>query len=250
MASGLEQFVGNHYALRMKQTLSRAPRVLAAGDAALTIEFGSTIDPASNARVVACARVVEGLSIPGVVEIVPTYRSLTVYFDPIAIDSAWLAERLEALARSVPADALRSSRTVEIPVLYGGEYGPDLPDVAAFAKRRIEDVIALHGSVTYRVYMLGFSPGFPYMGQVPDEIAMPRLGSPRMRVPAGSVGIAGSQTGIYPIESPGGWRLIGRTPLRLYDPNRPTPFLLKPEDCVRLVAIDRQEYDRLSQENG
>ncbi len=270
--------------------MARYPRVLMAGDGALTIEFGSTIDPEINDRVMACSRAVDRLSLSGLLDIVPTYRSVTVYVDPLKIDIVSLAERLQALTLSPAPSTSRRSRAVkgpslgkraglgqlgvggcnrarggrvnlgkspsrrarggrvrliEIPVLYGGEYGPDLPAVAAFAKRSIEDVIALHISVEYRVYMLGFSPGFSYMGLVPDEIAMPRLAAPRAKVPAGSVGIAGSQTGIYPIETPGGWRLIGRTPLRLYDPNRARPFLLEPEDRVRFVRIDRAEYDRL-----
>jgi inhibitor of KinA len=222
------------------------PRVLAAGDAALTIEFGSTIDPEINDRVMAFSRVVDRLFLSGVIDVVPTYRSVTVYVDPMRIDVVSLAECLKALAESLPPTTPRRSRMMKIPVLYGGEHGPDLAAVAAFAGRSVEDVIALHVSVDYRVYMLGFSPGFPYMGRIPDEIAMPRLATPRAKVPAGSVGIAGSQTGIYPLESPGGWRLIGRTPLRLYDPSRPKPFLLEPEDRVRFVLVDQDEYARLS----
>jgi inhibitor of KinA len=244
------------------------PRVLMAGDGALTIEFGSTIDPEINDRVMACSQAVDRLSLSGLLDIVPTYRSVTVYLDPLKIDIVSLAERIQALAVSLAPHTRQSGpgkraglgqlgaggckddrggrvRLIEIPVLYGEEYGLDLPAVAAFAKRSIEDVIALHMSVEYRVYMLGFSPGFPYMGKIPDEIALPRLAAPRAKVPAGSVAIAGSQTSIYPIESPGGWRLIGRTPLRLYDPNRARPFLLEPEDRVRFVPITRRRYDDL-----
>jgi inhibitor of KinA len=228
----------------------RYPRVLMAGDGALTIEFGSTIDPEINDRVMACSRAVNRLSLSGLLDIVPTYRSVTVYVDPLKIDIVSLADRLQALTLSPAPSTSRRSRLKEIPVLYGEEYGPDLPTVAAFAKCSIEDVVRLHISVEYRVYMLGFTPGFPYMGKIPDEIAMPRLAAPRAKVPAGSVGIAGSQTGIYPIETPGGWRLIGRTPLRLYDPNRARPFLLEPEDRVRFVRIDRAEYDRLVREES
>ena len=234
----------------MKKRGLCAPRVLTAGDAAVTIEFGSSIDPSINARVHAFARAAETASLPGVIEIVPTFRSVTIYFDPGTADAPALLERLETLARSFPPDMATPSRIVDIPVLYDTECGPDLPDVAAFAKRSVNEVIALHASVTYRVYMLGFSPGFPYLGRVPDAIAMPRLAVPRMHVPAGTVGIAGSQTGIYSIESPGGWRLIGRTPFRVYAPHRPTPFLLNPADGVRFVAIDREEYDRRCQEES
>lgn len=226
--------------------MSPFPRVLAAGDAALTVEFGNAIDPAIHDRVLAFAHAMEGLSWEGLIEAVPAYRSATVYFDPSKIDADHLAERLKALAQVLLPTSVHTPRLVEIPVVYGGECGPDLSDVAAFAGVLPEEAAALHASVEYRVYMLGFSPGFPYMGRVPDSLAMPRLATPRAKVPSGSVGIAGSQTGIYPLESPGGWRVIGRTPLRLYDLNRADPFLLAPGDCVRFVIIDRQEFDRLA----
>ena len=222
------------------------PRVLAAGDAAVTIEFGETVAPEINDRVRIFAQAVEGLRLGGLIEIVPTYRSATVYFDPVVIEISPLAERLLALAKSLPPPNPCPSRLVDIPVAYGGEFGPDLADVTSFARLSIEETIALHTSVEYRVYMLGFSPGFPYLGPVPDAIAMPRLPTPRAKVPAGSVGIAGTQTGIYPLDTPGGWRVIGRTPLRLYDQARPKPFLLEPGDSVRFVRIDRQEFERLA----
>ena len=221
------------------------PRVLPAGDSCLTIEFGDEIDSVINDRVLACARAVEGLSFPGVIEVVPTYRSLAVYFDPTHTDVHVLQERLAERACALPRRMRRVGRTVTIPVVYGGEFGPDLPDLAASAKLSQEKVIALHTSVDYRVYMLGFSPGFPYLGNVPEKIAAPRLAEPRLKVPAGSVGIAGTQTGIYPQESPGGWRLIGRTPVRLYDPNRTKPFLLEAGNRVRFARISEEEYERL-----
>lgn len=222
------------------------PRVLPAGDAAMTVEFEETIDPGINDRVLAFARGVERLALPGVIETVPTYRSATVYFDPILVDAGSLAERLKALAEALPPPPSQVRRTVQIPVVYGGESGPDLADVAAFARLSVEEAIALHASVCYRVYLLGFVPGFPYMGPVPDALAMPRLAEPRARVPAGSVGIAGSQTGIYPIESPGGWRLIGRTPLRMYDKSRLQPFLLEAGDWVQFLPIGREEFERMA----
>jgi len=222
------------------------PRVLAAGDAAVTVEFGETIAPEINDRVRVFAQAVEGLKLEGLMEIVPTYRSATVYFYPVSIEADQLAERLLALAKSLPPLNPCPSRLVDIPVAYGGEFGPDLADVTSFARLSIEETIALHASVEYRVYMLGFSPGFPYLGPVPDAIAMPRLPTPRAKVLAGSVGIAGPQTGIYPLDTPGGWRVIGRTPLKLYDQARPKPFLLEPGDSVRFVRIDRQEFERLA----
>jgi inhibitor of KinA len=177
--------------------------------------------------------------------VVPTYRSATVYVDPLTVELGPLTERLRVLAEGAPMRPAAPARTIEIPVAYGGECGPDLSAVAAFAGLSVEEAVALHHSVAYRCYMLGFSPGFPYLGRVPEAIAMPRLSEPRARVPAGSVGIAGSQTGIYPHDSPGGWRLIGRTPLRLYDPGRTEPFLIRAGDQIRFVPIDRQTYDQM-----
>jgi KipI family sensor histidine kinase inhibitor len=196
----------------------------------------------------ALAAAVDGAVIIGVYDVVPTFCSVTVHFDPIKAEPEQLKRRLLDLATRTPSHAPIFPQTVTVPVLYGGEEGPDLADLADIAEAvelTSEQLIALHTSVEYRVYMLGFSPGFPYLGTVPDRIAVPRLDRPRQKVPAGSVGIAGNQTGIYPQESPGGWRLIGRTPLNFFDPNRPDPFLLKPGDRVNFVAIAQGEFDRL-----
>jgi KipI family sensor histidine kinase inhibitor len=227
-------------------TIPPVPRIVPAGDAAVTFEFGETIDPVINDRVIAFVRSVDRLALPGIVETVPTYRSATIYFDPAADHLDRLIARLMMEAHAAGPSSLKPRR-VDIPVLYGGEWGPDLEDVAAFGKVSIDEAVALHISVEYRVYMLGFSPGFPYMGSIPETIAMPRLPTPRLHVPAGSVGIAGSQTGIYPTDGPGGWRLIGRTPLRLYDSNRAKPFLFEQGDRVRFVSVERQEFDRISE---
>lgn len=224
--------------------------MLPAGDAALTVEFGDSIAPEINDRVLAFAQVVDVLRPDerrGIIEVVPTYRSATVYFDPLAADGRLLAERLRTLAETLPPRRATKPRTVEIPVIYGEAFGPDLAEVAAHAGLPVEEAIRLHASVEYRCYMLGFSPGFPYLSPVPDALAMSRLAEPRASVPAGSVGIAGLQTGVYPIESPGGWRLIGRTPLRLYDPGRTQPFLIEAGDAVRFVAISRSEFERYQQ---
>ena len=225
------------------------PRALPAGDSGWTIEFGDAIEPALNARTIAFARAVEALRFPGVSDIVPTYRSATIYFDPLAVDPLPFRQRLLSLAETTTGTTAGAMRTVIIPVLYGWTEGPDLEELAASAQLSIPEVIARHISVEYRVYMLGFSPGFPYMGVVPASIAAPRLAEPRQHVPAGSVGIAGSQTGIYPQDSPGGWRLIGRTPVRVYDPTHARPFLFEPGDGVWFVEIDRREFDRLSAQN-
>jgi|SRR5690349_13107823 len=222
-------------------------RILSLGDAALTIEFGQEIDPAVNTRVIAFAETVRAQAWEGVLDVVPTFRSVTIHVDPLCVDLDTLTNWLLQLPKTAH-HGMPSGKQHRIPVLYGGEGGPDLHDVAAFAKLSAADVISLHASVLYRVYMLGFSPGFPYLGLVPEPLAMPRLPTPRITVPAGSVGIAGTQTGIYPISTPGGWRLIGRTPIALYRPHSATPFLLNPGDLVRFEPIEQPEFDRLRRE--
>ena len=224
------------------------PRLVPAGDSAWTVEFEETIDPFVNDQVLAFARAVERLSVRGLIEVVPTYRSAMVYFDPIRTDARSLGDRLLRLAVIRRGRRSRERPARLIPVLYGGDCGPDLLDLASNAGLSPDQAVALHTSVEYRVYMLGFSPGFPYLGTVPAAIAMARLSNPRPTVPAGSVGIAGSQTGIYPQATPGGWRLIGRTPLQLYNPSQPDPFLFQAGDRVRFVAIDQLEFDRLTNE--
>lgn len=220
-------------------------RFLALGDAALTVEFGRHIHPAVNARVIAFADIIRAQRWDDVLDVVPTYRSLTVHVDPRRVELDTVIARLRrlAVAHSLAAPASQAAHT--IPVLYGGRCGPDLEDVAAFAQLSIPDAIRLHSSVSYRVYMLGFSPGFPYLGTVPAPLAMPRLATPRTSVPAGSVAIAGPQTGIYPMSTPGGWRLIGRTPVELYRPGASTPFLLNPGDSVRFVPIAPEDFREL-----
>ena len=224
--------------------MSTAYRIVPAGDSALVVEFEERIDPAVNAKTIACAEAIQAAAIAGVRDVVPTYRSVAVYFDPLRTDTDALLERIAHDAEtSVPA-ARAAQAPIRIPVCYGGDLGPDLPQVAAFANLPEDEVIRLHGSATYRVFMLGFVPGFAYLGLVDQRIAMPRHATPRVRVPLGSVGIAGVQTGIYPAETPGGWQLIGRTPVRPFDPSRAEPFLMKAGDAVEFYAIDRAEYDR------
>jgi inhibitor of KinA len=218
-------------------------RVVAAGDSAIVVEFEERIDPRVNAQTIAFAEAIQASNLPGVRDVVPTYRSTAVYFDPLRTDSVALMATIEREAvRPVPEQAAAAA-PVRIPVCYGGELGPDLEDVAAFAKADQAEVVRLHTSTTYRVFMLGFVPGFAYLGIVDARIAMARRSTPRVRVPPGSVGIAGVQTGIYPSETPGGWQLIGRTPLKPFDPSRPDPFVMKAGDAVQFYPIDRDEYD-------
>jgi KipI family sensor histidine kinase inhibitor len=218
-----------------------APRLLPAGECALVVEYGDTIDADINARVRALAAVLDREAPAGMVETVPTYRSLMIHYDP-AVLPADAVERLvrDADAR-VPTCALPAPRVIEVPTVYGGEDGPDLDEVAARAGLRADEVVALHAGTDYLVYMMGFMPGFPYLGGMSPRIAVPRLGTPRTVVPAGSVGIAGGQTGIYPTESPGGWRLIGRTHVTLFDVARTPPALIAAGDLVRFVPVERHD---------
>ena len=224
----------------------RGFRIVAAGDSAVIVEFEPRIDPAINARAIALADAIEAARVPGVRDVVPTYRSVAVHFNPLHTDGDALHARLEREAARPSPSLAAALAPVRIPVCSDGEFGPDLEAVAAFARMDPAAVIAAHTATTYRVFMLGFVPGFAYLGTVDARLAMPRRSTPRVRVPAGSVGIAGVQTGIYPTETPGGWQLIGRTPVRPFDPDRAEPFLMKAGDAVRFCTIDRAEYDRLA----
>jgi inhibitor of KinA len=220
-------------------------RIVPAGDSAVTVEFEERIDPVVNARAITLADVIQAAKIAGVRDVVPTYRSVTLFFDPLRTDYDSLVAQLEREAQR-PVEPLPPDREpVRIPVCYGGELGPDLAEVASFAHVDEEEVVRLHTSKPYRVFMLGFVPGFAYMGLVDERIAAPRRSTPRVRVPRGSVGIAGVQTGIYPADTPGGWQLVGRTLIKPFDPGRRAPFLLQAGDGVRFYAIDRAEFDRL-----
>jgi inhibitor of KinA len=207
--------------------------VVPAGDAALAVRLAERIDPAVNAWCVACARALEQELGAAQRDVVIGYCSVTVYFDSLHADAAWVEDRIHSIAAGVRADEHAGGAVVEVPVHYGGEFGPDLEDVAAFAGGSTEDVVDRHVSREYRVYLVGFVPGFAYMAEVDPAIAAPRRASPRTSVPAGSVAIAGGQTGIYPAVTPGGWNIIGRTPLAPYDPSRREPFLFQPGDRVR-----------------
>ncbi len=219
-------------------------RIAPAGDSALVVLFEERIDPVINARAIRLAESLQAAALEGVRDVVPAFQSVAVYFDPLRTNYDVLLDRLEREAARPDEGSADETEPIQVPVCYGGELGPDLGAVARFAQLSEEDVIALHTSVTYRVFMLGFVPGFAYMGVVDARIAAPRHPTPRVRVPCGSVGIAGVQTGIYPAETPGGWQLIGRTPLKPFDPARAEPFIMKAGDAVRFTAIERTEYER------
>ncbi|MCL5950932.1 MAG: 5-oxoprolinase subunit PxpB [Chloroflexi bacterium] len=213
------------------------PRLLAAGDASILIEWADEIDDAVNDRVHTLTQALRGRARPEIRDLIPAYSSLLVCFDPHRASLPEMREFLQQILRSPQTSLAPAERLVEIPTRYGGAYGPDLPFIGEKSGLSEAEVIRLHASVTYRVYLIGFAPGFAYLGSVPVAIAAPRLDTPRTRVPAGSVGIAGRQTGIYPMETPGGWRLIGRTDERLFDPTADPPSLLRPGDRVRFVPI-------------
>ena len=216
-----------------------SPHIREAGDAALLVEWAEVIDPAVNARAIALAAAIRGMPLPGVRDVVPMYRSVAIHFDPLKADPDALRAALVDLDH-VPPEAVQG-RTVDVPITYGGEGGPDLAAVAEWAGMSPNAVAERHVSREYRVFMLGFLPGFAYLGSVDDEIAAPRRERPRTRVPAGSVGIAGRQTGIYPRESPGGWQIIGRSPLRAFDPDRVPSALFKAGDHVRFVSMPARD---------
>jgi len=211
-------------------------RIVGMGDSSLSIVFEEKIDQAVNVKCIAIAESLESRVGAGVRDVVPSYNAVTVHFDPLRIDRSHLERELRRLAAADAPRAVPEQEPVEIPVTYGGESGPDLAAVAEYGGCSEQDVVQLHASTIYRVFMLGFLPGFAYMGSVDPRIAMPRLETPRMRVASGSVGLAGMQTGIYPCETPGGWRIIGRTSTRVFDPARADPFLLKAGDRVRFVV--------------
>jgi len=217
-------------------------RFLLAGDKALCVELGDAISPEINHRVRNLSLVIEKNSIPGITELVPTYSSILVYYDPMRISYAELEAKIRALENSLWDVVSLGTRIIEVPTIYGGRYGPDLEYVASHCGLSAEEVIRIHSGTDLLVYMMGFTPGFTYLGGMAEKIATPRLQIPRGVVPAGSVGIAEQQTGVYSIESPGGWQLIGRTPLQLFDPARDPPVVLGPGDYLRFVAVTELEY--------
>jgi len=211
------------------------PRIVALGDSAILIQLGEEIDPAVNRRVHALAGLVEASAIAGIIETVPAYAALLVHYDPLVLSFAQIKSILREKMTQIQENESRKPRLVEVSVRYGGELGLDLESVASHLGLNVADVIRIHSEKIYTVYMMGFTPGYPYMGKLDDILIMPRLETPRTHVPAGTVAIAGSQTGIYSIESPGGWNLIGWTPLKLFDPNSDSPFLFAPGDEVKFI---------------
>jgi KipI family sensor histidine kinase inhibitor len=216
-------------------------RILPAGDSAWLIELPERIDPEVNSRAIEIARAIDGAGLP-VTDLVVGYRSVMAYVDPLAEAAAGIEARLREIASAPSGGRSVTGARLDVPVCYDGAYGPDLADVAAFGNCSIEDVIERHLAIEYRVFVVGFVPGFAYMASVDPRIAAPRRSSPRLKVPAGSVAVAAGQTGIYPAETPGGWSLIGRCPVKPYDPDRAEPFLFHPGDRVRFTRISGADY--------
>jgi KipI family sensor histidine kinase inhibitor len=219
---------------------------LPVGDCALTVEFGREISEEINGRVRSLAMALKNAAIPGVFEWIPTYRSLLVCYNPEKISFRRLIILLRRLIGSAGQVAQTGKRVWQIPVCYGGEYGEDLDNVSQNAGMAPEDAIKLHSLTEYRIYMLGFLPGFAYLGGLDKRIHTPRLKTPRTRIPPGSVGIGGGQTGIYPIASPGGWQLIGRTPVKPYDPKRAVPILFEAGDFLKFIPVSEDMFKEIS----
>jgi len=213
------------------------------GDRSLLVELGEEISPTTNGQVQDLLQRLEAAAISGIRELAPGYRSLLVTYNPLVISPAELQSRITVVAGDTCLFSAPAAKLVTVPVVYGGAGGPDLETVAAHLQIGAEEVVRLHTGTAYRVYMIGFMPGYPYMGELPAALAMPRRRTPRTRVPKGSVGIAQRQTGIYPVDSPGGWQIIGWTPIELFDPHRQPPSLLDMGDTVKFEAIRPEEVD-------
>ena len=227
----------------MKTESYTSARYLPFGDSALIVEFDDVINLEINRKVIALNEAIMKAGLLGVEELVPTYRSLLVRYDPLKTTYEQLVFRVKDIEKTLDrVNVKMASKRIAIPVVYGGEYGPDLGYVAKCHELSEEQVVKLHSEKEYTVYMIGFVAGFPYLSEVSEEIATPRLETPRLKVPAGSVGIAEKQTGIYPCEAPGGWRIIGRTAIKLFNPLREPPALLKPGDKVKFKPISIEEF--------
>jgi KipI family sensor histidine kinase inhibitor len=230
-------------------------KLLYAGETAVVIEFGNEISESINRQLTFVVNALDKAKnaghIAGIRDLLPTYRSILVSFDPLRISAQEIFdEAAKAFTAYSATDASGGGEVIEIPVLYGGEAGPDLDHIAQHTGFSTDEVIKRHSSPEYLIYMIGFTPGFPYLGGMPKEIATPRLTTPRQIIPAGSVGIAGEQTGIYPMESPGGWQLLGRTPLKVFDSAREEPFLLNAGQYLKFVPISEDEFRQITADPG
>lgn len=217
------------------------------GDSAIVVQLGTTIGMETHAKIRALIAYLDEYPPIGIVEYVPAFTTVTIFYSPLVYTYVAIEQKLKQLLQHVDGGINTPGKIVEIPVCYGGEFGEDIAEVANHNGISIDEVIALHTNGEYLVHMIGFAPGFPYLGGLSQKIATPRRSSPRLSIPAGTVGIAGEQTGVYPIETPGGWRLIGRTPISLFRPLESPPSLLAAGDIVHFRAISKEEYVQLSE---
>ena len=222
-------------------------KLLTAGASSILLQFGNTIYSAIIRKIAATVQLMREQHINGVTDVIPAFCSLLINYDPRVISYEQIKRRMEALVKIDVTAGDTRKRVFEIPVCYGGEYGPDIQNIADHAGLSVEEVMQIHTSRDYLIYMLGFLPGFTYLGGLDERIHTPRLANPRIRIPAGSVGIGGSQTGIYPMDSPGGWQLMGMTPVKTYDPDREVPIRVEAGDYIRFVAIDEDEFHRIKE---
>lgn len=235
----------------MKASQNRI-KIYNSGESAIYCSLGDKISPSVNFRVNAFEKYIINLDVPGITETVPSYSGLMIYYNPLLLERGSLitaVNKFPAIVTMEPGEAgTGSTAGIIIPVCYGGDLGPDLQYVAEHASLSAEKVIEIHTSSSYLVYMLGFTPGFPYLGGMDEQISTPRKDEPALSIAAGSVGIAGDQTGIYPVASPGGWQIIGRSPVKLFNPASKSPFLIEPGMYIRFKAISRDEFIRVVEE--
>ncbi len=223
-------------------------KILPEGDSAILIEFPKIISPEVNRKITSLTYLLKEQHIEGVMDMIPAFCSLLIHYDPRVITYGKLLSRVNEIMKLNLDTKSKIKKIYEIPVCYGGEYGPDLEFVAKNAQISVEEVIKIHSSKDYLIYMLGFLPGFSYLGGLDERIHTPRLPDPRIKISAGSVGIGGAQTGIYPLESPGGWQLLGKTPIKTYNPDREIPILFEVGDYIRFVPISEEEFKKIEKE--
>ena len=233
-------------ATESKVSFGSYPQITDIGDSALMVVLGEGVNPITNSLVHTMVREIQDSGWPGIREVVPVYSSFVVHYDPLKLSSIALTTFIENIHGSVDSKNSSGKRRIILPTFYGGDFGPDLDSVEELTGCSLEEIVKIHSETDYLVYALGFSPGFPYLGDLDSRLHCPRLDSPRVEVPAGSVAIAETQTGVYPVPSPGGWRLIGKTPVSLFNPLRDLPALLRPGDRLRFVPIEsKEEYKEI-----